>query len=548
MEVASPMYLETIKSKKCGKIYRTHLVRESYRKDGKVKHRTICNVTKLPAEQLACLKKSFEDKRGDLSVDDLTLGRTVEHGASFAFKALAVNLGLDRMICARKTQWREDVLAMIVGRLVYQGSKLQLTNQYADTTLWEQAGLGAGERPDVETHCYGPMDELLKRKSRIERKLVDHHLQDGCVVLYDMTNTWMEGEYADSELVCYGKPKGGKKGYKQIALGLLTDRHGCPVGAEVFKGSRSDQTTVVSQVKRLAVRHGLKNVIFTGDRGMLTQKRIDEVEQCDYDSITALTHPQLQALLDRNNIQPELFDVRQIIEVIEGEQEDKVRYMLCKNEHTKRKARFTRNALIESVKKALQEKARVKRKRDSLKVAASIGRLFERKKVEKFFSWDIDERGGLTWSLDKSAVQKEEQLDGCYAIRTAATDDRMDSKEVVNCYRGLQQVEQAFRYMKTVMLEMRPMYHKTDDRLVAHIFIVALAYYIQWHAMQLLESLFQADGTHKNKRWTFQTVVERLKSIRMSDCLIDGIVVKRTISKPDKEQSKILELMGVKLA
>ncbi len=542
------MYFETIKSKKSGKTYLTHLIRESYREDGKVKHRTISNVTKLPAEHLACLKNSLNGKRGDFSVDELTLGQSVEHGASFAFKALAVNLGLDQIIYARKTQWREDVLAMIVGRLVYQGSKLQLTNQYADTTLWEQAGLDVGEHPDVETHCYGPMDELLKRKGRIERKLIDNHLQDGCVVLYDMTNTWMEGEYADSELVCYGKPKGGKKGYKQIALGLLTDRHGCPVGIEVFKGSTSDQTTVVSQVKKLADRYGLKKVIFTGDRGMLTQKRIDEVDQCDYDSITALTHPQLRALLDRKNIQPELFDRRQIIEVVEGEQEDEVRYMLCKNEHTMRKERFTRSALIESVKKALREKARVKRKRDPLKVAASIGRLFERKKVEKFFSWDVDERGALTWSLNKDAVRKEEELDGCYAIRTAVASDRMNNQEVVDCYRGLQQVEQAFRYMKTVTLEMRPMYHKTDTRLIAHIFIVTLAYYIQWHTMQRLKPLFQADGTHKDKRWTFQTVVERLKSIRMTDCLIDGIVVKRTISKPDKEQSEILKLMGVKLA
>ncbi|MEA3226640.1 MAG: IS1634 family transposase [Planctomycetota bacterium] len=466
------MYLETIKSKKCGKVYLTHLIRESYRKNGKVKHRTISNVTNLPAEQLACLRASLEGKRGDFSIDDLTLGRTVEHGASFAFKALAINLGLDRMIYSRKTQWREDVMAMIVGRIVYQGSKLQLTNQYADTTLWEQAGLGPCERPDVETHCYEPMDELLQRKNRIERKLFNHHLQDGCVVIYDMTNTWMEGEYADSELVCYGKPKGGKKGYKQIALGLLTDRHGCPVGVEVFKGSRSDQTTVMSQIKKMADRHGLKDIIFTGDRGMLTQKRIDEVDQCDYDTITALTHPQLRALLDRKSIQPELFDTQQIIEVAEGEQGDSVRYMLCKNEHTMRKGRNTRNALIESVEKALQEKARVKRKRDPLKVAASIGRLFERKKVGKFFSWDVDERGALTWNINRDAVYKEEQLDGCYAIRTAVTADRMNGQEVVDCYRGLQQVEQAFRYMKTVTLEMRPMYHKTDERLIAHIFIV----------------------------------------------------------------------------
>ena len=287
------MYLETIKSMKRGKLYLTHLIRESYRENGKVKHRTISNVTKLPAEQLACLKASFEGKSGHVSVDGLKVGKSVEHGASFAFKALAMDLGLDRIIYGRKTQWREDVLAMIVGRIVYQGSKLKLTNHYADTTLWEQAGLAAEERPDVEEHCYRPMDELLKRKELIECKLHKRHLEDGCIVIYDMTNTWMEGDYVDSDLACFGRPKGGKKGYKQIAVGLLTNRSGCPVGVEIFRGSTSDQTTVLPQVKKLAQKYGLKNIVFTGDRGMLTQKRIDEVEDCDYETITALTHPQL---------------------------------------------------------------------------------------------------------------------------------------------------------------------------------------------------------------------------------------------------------------
>ncbi|NCD17910.1 MAG: IS1634 family transposase [Actinobacteria bacterium] len=555
------MYLETIKSRKNGKTYLTHLVRESYRDNGKVKHRTVCNVTHLPAVHLARLKNSLEGRSCSFDVENLQMGRSLEHGASFAFWSFAKQLGLDRMIYSAKTLWREDVMAMIVGRLVYQGSKLNLTNLYADTTLWEQAGLPAGERPDVEKHCYAPMDELLKRKERIERKLTQRHLNDGCVVLYDITNTWMEGEYVDSQYVAYGKPKGGKKGYKQIALGLLTDRHGCPVGVEIFKGSRSDQTTVLEQVKKLSNRYGIKHVVFTGDRGMLTPKRIDELSEQQYDTITALTHPQLEALLNRNDIQPDMFEEKQIIEICEYEEKEEaevsaqgdekektiIRYMLCKNDQTMHKERRTRNALIQSVKDKLTQKAAVKNLRKPLKVAASVGRLFERKKVGKFFSWDVDQRGGLTWSLDEEKVRKEEQFDGCYAIRTQVTADKMKKEEVVNSYRGLQLVEQAFKNMKTVMLEMRPMFHKTDDRLCAHIFIVALAYYIQWHAMQRLKPLFDADGTHEDKRWTFQIVVERLKSLRMTECIIDGIVVKRTVSKPDREQQHILDLLGVKM-
>ena len=293
------MYLESIKSNRNGKTYVSHLVRETFREDGKVKHRTVSNVSKLPAIQLRALKQSLKGAKGDFKVEDLRHGCSYEYGASYVFMELAQNLGLDKMIYSKKTQWRDDVLAMIVGRLVFQGSKLSLTNMFRDTFLWTLAGHEPGVRPDVEKHCYSAMDELLERKDKIERKLSKAHLQDGCMVLYDMTNTWFEGKYENSELVSFGKPKGGKVGYKQVAIGLLTDKNGCPVGVEIFKGSTSDQTTVLKEVKKLSQKYGLKDIIFTGDRGMLTQKRIDEVSETDYSTITALTHVQIKALLEK---------------------------------------------------------------------------------------------------------------------------------------------------------------------------------------------------------------------------------------------------------
>ena len=413
------MYLETIKARKGGKLYTSHLVRESYREDGKVKHRTICNVSKLPAEHLLRLKGSLKGAVGGFNVEDLQTGKSYEYGASYAFRQIARDLGLDKIIFSKTEQWREDVLAMIVGRLVYQGSKLSLTNMYNDTMLWSLAAHKLGVRPDVEEHCYQPMDELLKRKDRIERKLTKKHLQDGCVILYDMTNCWFEGKYENSDYVSYGKPKGGKIGYKQIAIGLLTDKEGCPVGVEIFKGSTSDQTTVLGEVKKLSRKYGFKDLVFTGDRGMLTQKRIDEVNECEYKTITALTHPQIKALLNKGNVQMELFDHESIVEVLDHD-DDEVRYMLCKNENTMRDEQATRNGMIEKVKRTLTEKAAVKRQRDKLKVAASVGRLFEKCKVEKFFEWTVDDRGELSWSLREAVVAKEERLDGCYVIRTEA--------------------------------------------------------------------------------------------------------------------------------
>ena len=540
------MYLESIKSNRNGKTYVSHLVRETFREDGKIKHRTVSNVSKLPAIQLRALKQSLKGAKGDFKVEDLRHGCSYEYGASYVFMELAQNLGLDKMIYSKKTQWRDDVLAMIVGRLVFQGSKLSLTNMFRDTFLWTLAGHEPGVRPDVEKHCYSAMDELLERKDKIERKLSKAHLQDGCMVLYDMTNTWFEGKYENSELVSFGKPKGGKVGYKQVAIGLLTDKNGCPVGVEIFKGSTSDQTTVLKEVKKLSQKYGLKDIIFTGDRGMLTQKRIDEVSETDYSTITALTHVQIKALLEKNNIQMELFDSQNIVEVIDDSNK-KVRYMLCKNERTMRDERTTRQALIAKIETELVKKAKVKQRRNPLKVAASIGRLFERCRIEKFFDWDIDKNGKLAWSIDKEKVQQEEKLDGCYIIRTDAPKGNLDKDEVVQGYRNLQKVEQAFRNMKTVLLEIRPMYHKTDERLKSHIFLSTLAYYIQWNAMLLLKPLFDQDGEYKEKRWTFEGIIERLKSIRITENLIDGIVIKKEISKPDQEQQQILDLLNIKL-
>lgn len=541
------MYIEEIKKKQGNKIYKTILVRESYRdKDGKVKHSTIANLSKLPNEYVRQLKMQMKGEKGEFKLADLKNGSTYEYGASFALKALAKNIGLEEAIFSQKKQWREDVIAMITGRILFQGSKLKLINTFKDSALWELAGHTYGERPDVEKNCYLAMDELLSRKNRIERKLARKHLKNGCIVLYDMTNFWLEGEYEESELAAYGKPKGGKVGYKQIAVGLLTNNEGCPIGVEVFKGSTSDQTTVLEQIKKISKKFGINEVIFTGDRGMLTQKRIDEIKETDFKTITALTHKELKSVVKKENIQLDLFDQMNITEIIDSD-DNETRYMLCKNDSEKKKETETRERMIAKVKNLLIKKANVKKNRKPQKVAASIGRIFEKYRIEKFFNWTVGERGELTWDLKNSIIEAEKELDGCYVIKTDASKNTIDKEETVNCYRNLQKVEQAFKNMKTILLELRPIYHKTDERIKAHIFIVMLAYYLQWHAMQRLKPLFDSDGVGKNKRWTFENVILRLRSIQKIENLIHGHVVKTNISEPDDEQNQILDLLNVKL-
>jgi len=539
------MYFEQIKSVINGKTYVSKLIRESFRENGKVKHRTICNLSKMPDHLVRLVKDGLKGNCGSFELNDLKNGKTYEYGASAAFMALAEDIGLQKNICSTKSEWCNNIMAMIIGRILYQGSKLSLVNQYMDTSLWELAGHDYGVRPDVEKHCYRPMDELLKRKTRIERKLAKNHLTDGCVILYDITNIWFEGEYEHSQKVVFGKGKGGKVGYKQIALGLLTNKEGCPVGVEIFKGNISDQKTVLDQVKKLSIKYGIKQAIFTGDRGMLTAKRVEEISETDFKVITALTHHEMKTLLEKEDIQKDLFDEKHITEVIDSD--DGTRYALCKNEQEMRKERNTRESMIERVKLQLQKKAAVTKRRDPKKVAASVGRIFERYKIEKFFNWDVDDTGGFSWSLKREKVDTESELDGCYVIKTTAELDVISKDEFVLGYRNLQKVEQGFKNMKTVMLELRPVYHKNDDRIEAHIFIVMLAYYLQWHATERLKPLFESDGVGGDRRWTVETVVERLKSIRKVDNLINGIVVKSNISEPDEEQTEILNLLNVKL-
>ncbi len=540
------MYIEEIKKNQGSKTYKTTLVRETYREAGKIKHRTIANLSKLPSEYIRQLKMQMKGLKGEFNLVDLKNGATYEYGASFVFKALAKEIGLEQAIFSQKKQWREDVIAMITGRILFQGSKLSLVNTFKDSALWELAGHTYGKRPDVEKNCYFPMDELLMRKNRIEKKLAKKHLKNGCIVLYDMTNFWLEGEYEDSKLASYGLPKGGKRGYKQIAIGLLTNNEGCPIGVEIFKGSTSDQTTVLGQAKKISKKFGINEVIFTGDRGMLTQKRIDEIKETDFKIITALTHKELASLIKKESIQLDLFDKMNITEVIDSD-DNKTRYMLCKNEKVMKKEGETRIRMIDKVKKLLTQKANVKSKREIQKVAASVGRIFEKYKIEKFFNWSVGERGELSWSLKNDTIEKEKELDGCYVIKTDASKSVINKDETVDCYRNLQKVEQAFKNMKTILLELRPVYHKTDERIKAHIFIVMLAYYLQWHAMQRLKPLFDSDGVGKDKRWSFKNVILRLKSIQKIENKINGNLVKTNISEPDDEQNQILDLLGIKL-
>jgi hypothetical protein len=516
------------------------LFRETFRENGQVQHRTRGRVTGLSLGQLESLREFI--KQGCPSRPGYQIQNSREYGATWTVLQMAKALGLDRMLYSRTTGWVRYALAMIVGRVVYQGSKLSLTNLWRDTALWVSCGL-SDERPDVD-HCYEAMDVLLARQPAIQKALARRHLKDGCLVLYDVTSSYFEGEYTDSELVDWGYNRDGKRGHKQIVIGLMTTRDGCPVGVAVYRGNTNDQKTLADRVRELKETYSLRDVIMAGDRGMITSARLPELSEAGIRSVTALTHPEILKLVQRNVIQPGLFDEQRIAEVHDPDRPG-VRYMLCRNPATAEKENKTRDALIARTQEAMEKLVRSRKRRTVEELGAAAGKALARWKVSKFFLWRVHE-GKLEWELDQQRIETERSLDGCYVIRTDVSQEVFDADEAVASYRQLAVVERDFRQLKTVALEIRPTHHHKDERIEAHVFLCMLAYYVQWHMQQRLVSLFAEDGEGKDRRWTFAGVLERLKGIRLETLVFNDTQVELKTT-PDDEQQHLLDLLAIRL-
>jgi len=536
------MYLEIHIDRRAKTPYVYGLFRESFRENGRVRHRTRGRVTGLSHRKLLTLRDFVKRGCPASDLNDCHVQHSRELGAVYAVLQVCKDLQLDKAIYSRRDKWVRHVLAMIAGRVVYQGSKLALTNLWRDTALWSQCGLGDA-RPDVDK-CYEAMDRLLERQGEIQATLAQKHLENGCLVLYDVTSSYFEGEYVDSDLVAFGYNRDGKRGHKQVVIGLMTDARGCPVGVKVYRGNTNDQRTLADRVRELKETYHLREIILAGDRGMITSARLTDLSEAGLRSVTALTHPQILKLVQRKVIEPSLFDDREIAEVHDPE-DPSVRYMLCRNPLTADKERRTRDALIDKTREAFKKLARSRKKRTVAELGAAVGKELARWKVGKFFQWEIRD-GKLEWELDLAKVVQEQSLDGCYIVRTDASSDVFDKHQAVGSYRQLAVVEQGFRQLKTVSIEIRPTYHQLDRRIEAHVFLCMLAYYVQWHMGQRLAPLFAADGNGKDRRWTFAGVIERLKGIREETVqLQDAEVTLKTT--PDEEQQQLLNLLGVQL-
>jgi|PlaIllAssembly_1097288.scaffolds.fasta_scaffold53225_1 hypothetical protein len=540
MKTQRPVHLEIQR-------HRRHyygLIRSSYREKGQVKHTTHGRLTGMSLSELKLIQAAF---RGDVipkgSADGFRTTESKEYGASRAVLWLARELGLDRAIYSRREDWVEDCLAMIAGRVVYAGSKLALSQQWKNSALWELCGT---EGPvDVDRHCYAAMDRLLTRQKAIEQTLAQRHLKEGHLVLYDITSSYFEGVYADSELVLFGYNRDGKRRHEQMVIALVCNEEGCPVGVEVFPGNTQDASTVPEKIAQIQNNYGVKKILFVGDRGMITQANAQKVRGIDgLNTISALTHRQIVDLLVRKVITPELFDEKRILEVIDPEDPGR-RYELCRNPFTAQRETTTRQNLLDVTRKALDKIAQAKRKNTREKIGARVGRILQKYKMGKFVNWEVQD-GRLSWHFDEEKIAAELLLDGCYVITTDAKPEQVDSLKTVESYKRLRLVEMAFRNLKTVQLEVRPVFHKTDDRIRAHVFLCVLAYYLQWHMNQRLQPLFASDGLGKNREWTFENVIARLKALRREKVQLAGAEFHQ-VSVPEPDQQRILDLLGIKL-
>jgi hypothetical protein len=472
------------------------LLRESYRENGKVRKRTLCNLSDWPTAHVEGLRGVL--KGGTVipaDRDAFTILRSLPHGHVAAALGTARKIGLDRILGPGSDRCRDLVLALLIGRILEPTSKLAAARALAPATASSSLGeaLGLGEVDDDE--LYAALDWLLERQPAIETILAKRHLQNGTLVLYDVSSSYMEGRRCP--LAQRGYSRDGKKGTLQIVYGLLCAPDGCPVAIEVFDGNTGDPTTLAPQIEKLKQRFGLTHVVLVGDRGMITEARITaDIKSAGLDWISALRGPAIKDLLNSEAIQPGLFDQRDMASITSPDYPGE-RLIVCRNPDLAAERARKREELLAATETDLAAiKARVERTRKPLRgtaeIALAVGAVLNTHNMKKHFDLEITDTA-FSFTRKTDAIAAEAATDGLYVVRTSLAEATLGDADTVRSYKSLSLVARAFRCVKTVDLHVRPVYHWLADRVRAQVFLCMLAYYLEWHMRQRLAPMLFDD-------------------------------------------------------
>ena len=476
------------------------LLREGWREGGRVRKRTLANLTDWPAEQVEALRRVLRGERLVAPGEAFAVERSVPHGHVEIVLALVRRLGLERVISPRRCPERDRVLAMVVERLLHPASKLATTRLWHTTTLAGELGVGDAD----EDALYDAMDWLLARQARIEQRLAQRHLGEGAPVFADVSGSYYEGRTCP--LMRFGYSRDGKRGKTQVVYAVLSAPGGCPVAVEAYPGDTSDPSTVPDQVGKLRQRFGLQRIVLVGDRGLLTQARIEDLQRHPgLGWVSALRAPQVRALVEQEALQLSLFDTRNLAELASPDYPGE-RLVACHNPLLAAQRARTRGALLAATEAGLERVAREAARRTKTPLGAAelgrkVGRVLEKHKMAKHFIWEVVD-GRLAYRRNDETIAAEARLDGIYVLRTSEPEERLSAADTVRTYKGLADVERWFRALKGPEIRVRPIHHREERRVRAHLFVCLLAGYLEWHLRRALAPLLFDDETLAEARRT----------------------------------------------
>ena len=570
------MHVATTRRHYKGKVYESHLLRRSYREDGKVKNETVGNLSHLPIEVIDAIRAMLAGRRlVDLDTD-LRIERSLPHGHVAAVLGVLRDVDLERLLGRERCRERDLVVAMIVQRVIAPGSKLSATRRFAQTTLGHELDLGEVK----EAELLAAMDWLLERQDRVEKTLARRHLSAGehgdALVFYDLSSSYLEGRKCP--LGALGYSRDAVKGKLQVNYGLICNPQGRPVSVSVFGGSAQDQTTVPDAISSVRERFGIDRVVFVGDRGMITQAHAASMVECGVDFISALKAPQIKALVAAGDLQLGLFDQVNLAEIT-SERFPGERLVVCRNPAVATERARKRSELLAATERELDKiTASTTSPRGALRDATGAvigqraGKVVNKYKMAKHFTLQITD-GAFAYERKTSQIQAEAALDGFYIIRTTCTPEQISAPAAVRAYKQLKVNERAFKTMKD-SLEIRPIYHHLEDRVRAHIFLCMLAYYVSYELTQRLTSLLFTDDTpisqvdpvaparrspqgqanasaarteHGHPAHTLRDLLADLATLTRNTLTIHNGATFTRLSEPTPLQATTLQLLGVKL-